>query len=134
MSSQPAVPDPVKISFQPEGEVLASSDKDHEDGCHQHTSTNIMTQRKFSKQKEEKGRKLRTSKRKKPKLWRDTIAFPSPGALSKSGLTGVAQLTAVRRQGAYRRQLYYKWQGKGMSFFYPSFKLIQSLWNFFFQN
>ena len=94
MRSQPAVPDPVKISFQPEGEVLASSDKDHEDSCRQHNSTNIMTQRKFSKQKEGKRRKLRTSKRKKPKLWRDTIAFPSPGALSKSGQTGVAKLNS----------------------------------------
>lgn len=68
MQGQPAVPDPVTVPFQPGGDILVPSDKDREDSCHQHTSTNIMTERKFSKQKEAERRKLGTSKRKKAKL------------------------------------------------------------------
>lgn len=43
MQGQRAVPHPVTLAFQPGGDVLVPSDKDREDSCHQHTSTNISS-------------------------------------------------------------------------------------------
>ena len=90
-----------------------------------------MIKRKFSKQKENNRRKLRTSMRKKAKIWVDTIAFSSPVVFSKSCLEVRHNLQLSVDRGNTEDNYVINGKVKGCIFSYPSLKLIQSLWNFF---